>query len=287
MADRIPIKVLPLSGDTTALSEFNPTDTIPIALGGTGSSTSAAALIALGAASAIDLSTHLSAPNPHSITPGSIGAIPTTEKGVANGVAPLNALNEIPLIHIPSAAIPEVDVVANAAARLALIPLRQEGDSLYQTDDSSTWKHDGATYLAWTPQEVFGSQHSFAADNTVSVSTSTAFQQKISLTTGPVPAGRYHISWYYQYNSDGTNRDFEARIQHDNIAINVFFQKTEAKDQAGSFGSTGTSQQQQAAGWTIIDLTAISHTFDLDWRTDSGGNEASIWNSRIRVYRIS
>ena len=48
MADIIPLKVIRTVGDTTALAEFEPGDTIPVDQGGTGATTPATALTNLG-----------------------------------------------------------------------------------------------------------------------------------------------------------------------------------------------------------------------------------------------
>ncbi len=283
----IPIKALPdPSGDTNALAEFTSIDSIPVANGGTGALTAPSARTNLGAASQADHTAHLGdTGNPHVVTAVQVGAIPTAEKGVANGVAPLNALNEIPLIHIPSAAIPEVDVVANAAARIALIPSRQEGDSLFQTDDSSTWKHDGTTYISWSPQEIFGSQFEFLKDDAVSTTLSTTYQDKVLLATAVVPAGTYKIEWSYQYNCDSTTQDYRGRLRVDGTDIMVHRQ--ELKDSAGTFGGSGSNQQYQSSGFDYLVLTNASHDILLQWRTQDTGVEASIWNARISIHRVS
>ena len=90
--------------------------------------------------------------NPHSVTKSQVGLgnvdnvqqIPLTEKGAVNGVATLDAGGKIPSGQIPAVALPEVYVVADATARLALTV--QEGDEAIQTDDGSHWIYDGSTW---------------------------------------------------------------------------------------------------------------------------------------------
>jgi hypothetical protein len=62
----------------------------------------------------------------------------TLQKG-ANGLVPTN--------HLPPLAITDVHVVADEAARLALVA--QEGDVAIQTDDSSSWIYDGSAWVAF------------------------------------------------------------------------------------------------------------------------------------------
>ncbi len=72
------------------------------------------------------------------------GAIQSSEKGAVNGVASLDSGGKVPTAQIPASALPEVHVVADAAARLALTV--QEGDEAIQTNDGSHWIYDGSSW---------------------------------------------------------------------------------------------------------------------------------------------
>lgn len=102
-----------------------------------------------GAAASADLTNHVDDDdNPHSTTAAQVGAIPAGEKGAANGVATLDGGSKIPAAQIPAVALPEVHVVADEAARLALSV--QEGDEAIQTDDGSHWIYDGSSWYQRT-----------------------------------------------------------------------------------------------------------------------------------------
>ena len=87
----------------------------------------------------------LATSNPHSVTAGQVGAIPTAEKGAANGVASLDGSAEVPVAQLPERAKSKVDQVANAAARLALPAL--EGDVAEQLDTGEFYHFDGTSWL--------------------------------------------------------------------------------------------------------------------------------------------
>jgi len=57
----------------------------------------------------------------------------------------LDGGGKVPVAQIPATALPEVHVVADAAARIALTV--QEGDEAIQTDDGSHWIWDGAAWF--------------------------------------------------------------------------------------------------------------------------------------------
>lgn len=118
MAGKYPLKA-EINGTERRVEEFLVTDFVPIDAGGTGATTIGGAATAL-------------------------GFIPTSEKAAVNGVATLDAGGKIPVSQIPATALPEVYVVADATARLALTV--QEGDEAIQTDTGDHWIYDGTTW---------------------------------------------------------------------------------------------------------------------------------------------
>lgn len=94
--------------------------------------------------------------NPHAVTAVQVGAIPTAEKGAANGVATLGADSKVPAAQLPAIAITDVFVVNSEAAQLALVA--EEGDVAKRTDfaPAKTYIHNGGvagTLADWTEIE--------------------------------------------------------------------------------------------------------------------------------------
>lgn len=69
--------------------------------------------------------------------------IPLTQKGAANGVAPLDASSKIDAQYLPAIAITETFVVASEAEQLALTA--QEGDVAIRSDLNRSYIHNGGT----------------------------------------------------------------------------------------------------------------------------------------------
>jgi len=69
------------------------------------------------------------------------------QKGANSGICELDANGLVPTNHLPSLAITDVHVVANATERNALVA--QEGDVAIQTDNSSSWIYDGSSWIAF------------------------------------------------------------------------------------------------------------------------------------------
>lgn len=67
----------------------------------------------------------------------------TAQKGVANGLASLDAAGKIPSSQIPALAISSISTVNSQAAQLALVA--QEGDVAVRTDQNRSYIHNGGT----------------------------------------------------------------------------------------------------------------------------------------------
>lgn len=119
MADEIPLKIKDKLTVPKA-HEFESTDAVGIINGGTGANTA-----------------------PNALT--NLGAIPVIEKAASLGVATLDAFGKVPISQIPARALPDVYVVFDDTARLALTV--QEGDEAIQTVDDTQWIYDGTVWV--------------------------------------------------------------------------------------------------------------------------------------------
>ena len=132
---------------------------------------------------------------------------------------------------------------------------------------------------------IFGQGYEANVNTVISITTSTTFQTKMQWITGAKTPGYYIYNWSYSWNHDATSNDFEARILID--SVEEMFHKQEPKDSSGTFDLTGTSQQYKASGSIILNhTTPQTHNVTVQWRTDNGGVESSMWDLRIEMYRI-
>ena len=70
--------------------------------------------------------------------------IPSSEKGVANGVATLAANGKVPSNQLPAIALTDVHVVANETEQLALVN-QEEGDVAIRSDENKSYIHLGSS----------------------------------------------------------------------------------------------------------------------------------------------
>lgn len=134
---------------------------------------------------------------------------------------------------------------------------------------------------------VFGKNHAFAQSLPISTTTSTTFQNKVTLASySVVAAATYRLTVSYGWNHDSGTNDFEARLMQNGAQVGELH-KQEPKDAAGG-DPTGTTQRYYASRTIYISLPlATTLTWDLEYRTDSGGAESSIWEATIEVWRVS
>ena len=283
MADFIPVKAIFTGSDTTALGEFNPGDTVPVAH-----------LPSISTQGGVDTATyngHLAASNPHSVTTAQINAVDQSEKGVANGVASLDAGGKIPVVQIPAAAIPSMNVVTDSAARLLLTV--QEGDEAKQLDDGSHWIYDGTTWHMY-PQgggvNIYGSEFQKAENSAVQQTmsdTDTNYLTALSFNTTTLPAGLYRITWSYGWNHNHGSSDFEAQFRVDGSTV-INNHRQEPKSSSGNFAGTYSDQQHYIFREAFLTLVG-SHTIDLRYRTTSPEDSyrSALWDVIITVMRVT
>ena len=150
----------------------------------------------------------------------------------------------------------------------------------FATPDFTVTDNGGgqATIALGAPANVFGTEFAEAESLSESSTGSTAFQNKVSLVTGIVPAGRYRVGYSYRWRHSSTSGDFSARVEENN-SIERMYHQQEPQD-------SGTNQAHRVGGFFNTTLTNASHQFDLDFREQSGGT-AFISEARLEFWRVS
>lgn len=195
-----------------------------------------------------DLDTHIAdTGNPHSVTAAQVGAIATSLKGAANGVAELDSNGLVPVAQLPPLAIGTTVVVADQTARYALTTSSvQNGDLVKQTDTldvymviDQTQLNNSAGYVkisdmtAAPVDSVFGRIGAVVAvagdydsdqiDNASGVAGSTvsaALDQLASDIAAAVPTYNY-LYGTPSGSVNGANQDFQMRNAANSANVNA------------------------------------------------------------------
>ncbi len=102
---------------------------------------------------------------------------------------------------------------------------------------------------------VFGTEYDSAESLGTSSTTSTAWQTKLTLTTGTLPAGTYMVNWTYEWAGSSASADVDIQVEVDNTTV-IMDQRQEPKD-------PGTDQSNPKGGQVPITLTNATHTIDI------------------------
>lgn len=140
------------------------------------------------------------------------------------------------------------------------------------------------------PEGSFDNFHHEASSLGVTTSNATSFIEKLKLTTGFVPAGKYRVGFSYAWNHNDNRNDFLAQVVVDDVTV-ISNQREEPNDSNGTFGSTGSDQKHLESGFAYVTLTDGTHTVDIDFATSSAGIGfagivSSIWDARIELWRV-
>ena len=125
---------------------------------------------------------------------------------------------------------------------------------------------------------VFGTEYDSAESLGTSSTTSTAWQTKLTLTTGTLPAGTYMVNWTYEWAGSSASADVDIQVEVDNTTV-IMDQRQEPKD-------PGTDQSNPKGGQVPITLTNATHTIDIDYRGENG-NTAYIKSARLQIWRLT
>jgi len=286
MTDQIPLKVRRTLGNTDALAEFEPNDTVGVADGGTGGNTAATARAALGASSKVETDNHANdQANSHNVTAAQAGAVSLAEKGIANGVSTLDAGGKIPAAQIPAVALPSVHVVADEAARLALTV--EEGDEAVQLDDGSHWIYDGTSWFM-RPQAIviFGSEYQIDKHESLESTTSATPQLYQTWVTSNLPLGTYRLTWMPIFStSAGGGKRIHIDLKRNGVAEGHPIHQKSAKDDGSYLGLNSASIDSQNRTIILENISGVQ-TFVVEYASQEATKEVNMISNLFEMWRV-
>jgi hypothetical protein len=111
----------------------------------------------------------------------------------------------------------------------------------------------------------------------LSTTTYTSLQNKITLNTKNLVSGPYKIKWNYDWQLTSTSANFQARVQLDGVDIMTHIEQP---------SNSSTSQRHNLSGFSEVTLASIAtHTLTLDYCTSTSSATARIQNARLEIMR--
>lgn len=121
----------------------------------------------------------------------------------------------------------------------------------------------------WKLQQLF-KKAGYAAASGQSDTSSTSYQQKLKLTVTTL-AGDYSLFWYYELRTGTANKLVQAQTLIDGATV--------VGD--NDYRPTLADLWAPFSGFEKVTLTATSHDFELDWRSNASGYTSSIRKARL------
>jgi len=159
-------------------------------------------------------------------------------------------------------------------------------------DTPATYTNQAGKYLVVKSDETgleytdinninFGSNFSDAISDAVSSTTSTAWQNKLTLTTETLPAGDYRVGFSYQWAQNKTSTEYNAQVTVTGTSINqVIFDQAQSPIKQNYYGLV--------SGFMYGNLpTTQALTIAINYRSTMGSTVAYIKNAMIDIWRVS
>lgn len=127
-------------------------------------------------------------------------------------------------------------------------------------------------------ENLFGQYFTEAAEESGTTTSSATYQLKVRLTTPTIPAGKYRVGWFYEWGLSTTSNNFNGRILQDGATV-LWDHVQEPQD-------GNAAQQQPVGGVQYVTLTAGIHTFDIEYRSQTAGVTARIWDAHLEFWRV-
>ena len=137
---------------------------------------------------------------------------------------------------------------------------------------------EGSNKTTVSVSSIFGSEPGDAESDGTSTTTSTSYQNKVTLTTGVLPSGKYKVSYYAEYRNNNNGGGVEVEIDVGGTVI--AHGGMEPDDKNVDYHSIG--------GFKISTLNG-AQTIRIRYRrsSHSGLGTAECRRARIEIYRIS
>lgn len=185
------------------------------------------------------------------------------------------------MLYILAGAAPSSNLNAEISAELDGVATAAEITEVTNTSTSATTNIE---------LPVYGTEFHLFEANPVTTTTSTSLQTKLTGTTSELPIGKYECHVTSSYNSDSNQRDIIIGLTHNGSAIGQSDEilRKEAKDTGGSYESTGTNQKHILSQSYFFDVTApATQTFEVKYCAEQNGHEVSMWDTSIKIIRVS
>jgi len=135
---------------------------------------------------------------------------------------------------------------------------------------------DGFRPVTGKSLPIFGSEYQYESDETQSTTSSTSFQNKVTLITPTIPAGTYRGEATFEVTNDSGDKPVVTEVTLNGISFSESFY-------APKFANEYIVKTSFAAQELANDI----HEFKINFRSTSEGGTSKIRKARIEIFRVN
>lgn len=123
----------------------------------------------------------------------------------------------------------------------------------------------------------FGRDYQSAASEGTSTTTSSTFQNKVSLTTGAL-TGVYLVKWQAELTVNSTTARFQVRLYNSTDAVDLCFHDAPA---------TTIGAYKLVSGFALVTFSGAAKTLIVQFASQNGSSTVTIRRARIALFKVS
>jgi len=123
----------------------------------------------------------------------------------------------------------------------------------------------------------FGKDHQSAASEGSSTTTSSTYQDKVSLTTGAL-TGTYLVSFFFEATPQTANKHMQSRLYNSTDAAELCFD---------DHRPVLTSLFKATSGFATVVFSGVAKTFKIQYASQDNSTTVEIRRARIELWRLS
>ena len=123
---------------------------------------------------------------------------------------------------------------------------------------------------------IFGTQYQFESDESTSSTSSTSFQNKLTLTTPVIPEGNYRGEATFEVTNSSGDKPVVTEVTLDGVSFSESFYAPKFED-----------EYIMKTSFAVYALTNDIHELKINFRRTSEGGTAKIRKAMIELFRVS
>ena len=148
-------------------------------------------------------------------------------------------------------------------------------DKLLKTDGSGGWSLIDLLSISGAGT-IFGTEFLSAEEDWESSTTSTSYQEKLSLTASGIDSGNYLLLWYAEMRSSSASSNKNSRLR---VVLNDSEVVARSQEDGNDYNAHG--------GFSVESLASGTHKVDIDFSRAGGINQSFVRNAKITLWRAS